>query len=113
MAGRTLAEIDLPGRFGAVVTRVKRGDAEFLPEAETVLELGDRIRVVTDRDNMPEVTRYLGDSYRALSEIDILTFSLGIAAGLAIGAIPIPLPGGVRIELGIAGGPLLVALVLG
>jgi putative transport protein len=48
-----------------------------------------------------------------LSEIDVLTFSIGLALGLLIGTLPIPLPGGIVIRLGIAGGPLLIALTLG
>jgi putative transport protein len=99
--------------FGAVVTRVRRGDVEFLPQAETVLEPGDRVRVVAPRSTMPAITRFFGDSYRALSEIDVLTFSLGLALGLLVGAVPFPLPGGANLKLGLAGGPLIVALVLG
>jgi putative transport protein len=62
---------------------------------------------------MSDVSAFFGDSYRALSEVDILTFSLGIALGLGLGAISIPLPGGIEFKLGIAGGPLVVALLLG
>ena len=62
---------------------------------------------------MEAVGRFLGDSYRALSEIDILSFSLGLALGLLLGVVPIPLPGGLSIRLGLAGGPLMVALALG
>ena len=62
---------------------------------------------------MDAVGAFFGDSYRALSEIDILTFSLGIALGLLLGTVPIPLPGGVTFRLGLAGGPLIVALILG
>ncbi|MBX3071280.1 MAG: hypothetical protein KF883_12325 [Thermomicrobiales bacterium] len=113
VTGRRLKELDLPRNFGAVITRVRRGDVELLPNGNTILEPGDRVRVVTSRDNMGAITAYFGDSYRALSEIDILTFSLGIALGLGLGAIPIPLPGGVEFKLGIAGGPLVVALILG
>ena len=113
VTGQRLRDLNLPRDFGAIVTRIRRGDIEFLPTGETILEPGDRVRIVTTRQRMTAVTEYLGDSYRALSEIDILTFSAGIAAGLALGAIPIPLPGGIEIKLGIAGGPLLVALVLG
>src|SRR5690606_13174442 len=69
--------------------------------------------VVTARSNMDAVSRFLGDSYRALSEIDILTFGLGLALGLLLGLVPIPLPGGLSFTLGLAGGPLIVALVLG
>ena len=62
---------------------------------------------------MREIARFFGDSFRALGEVDVLTFSVGIAAGLALGAIAIPLPGGGTFSLGSAGGPLVVGLVLG
>ena len=113
VAGRRLGDLDLPARFGAVVTRVRRGDVEMLARDDTVLELGDRVRVVTNRSKLDAVSSYFGDSYRALSEIDILAFSVGPALGLLLGLIAVPLPGGVDLRLGIAGGPLVVALVLG
>ena len=113
VAGRRLKDLNLRKRFGAVITRVRRGDDDFLPNGDLVLELGDRVRVVTHNDNMKAVTRYLGDSYRAVSEVDVLTFSLGLALGLLLGIIPIPLPGGITFKLGFAGGPLIIALILG
>ena len=93
--------------------RVRRGDVEFLPHGDTVLELGDRIRVLTQREHLDAVSSFFGDSYRAVSEIDILSFGLGLALGLIVGLIPIPLPGGSTLRLGFAGGPLIVALILG
>ncbi len=113
VAGRRLGDLDLAHRYGAVVTRLRRGDIEFVPHDTTILELGDRVRVVAPRDHLDALTHTLGDSFRALSEIDMLTFSLGLALGLLLGIVPLPLPGGVRITLGIAGGPLIVALILG
>ena len=113
VAGRRLGDLDLAGRFGAVVTRVRRGDVEMLAHDDLVLELGDRVRVVTGRANLDAVSAFLGDSYRALSELDILAFSVGPALGLLLGMVPIPLPGGFEFRLGIAGGPLLAALILG
>lgn len=113
MVGRQLADLDLGERFGATVTRVRRGDVDFVAEPDTTLELGDRVRVVAPRERISEVTRAFGDSYRALGEIDVLTFAVGIAAGLAIGAVRIPTGGGSHFELGFAGGPLLVGIVLG
>lgn len=113
VAGQHLSELNLPQQFGAILTRVRRGDVELLPRRDTVLELGDQVRVLTRRDNRSMVTDFLGNSYRALSEIDMLTFSLGIGLGLVVGSIPIPLPGGLSIQLGFAGGPLIVALILG
>lgn len=113
VVGRPLSELDLPRRYGAVITRVRRGDIDILPHGDTVLELGDRVRVVTRRENMEAVSKYFGDSYRELAEVDVVSLGLGIALGLLLGMVPIPLPGGVTFTLGFAGGPLIVALILG
>ncbi|HSO38750.1 MAG TPA: aspartate:alanine exchanger family transporter [Labilithrix sp.] len=110
---KPLESLRLPERFGAIVTRVRRGDVELLPTAETSLELGDRVRVVGPRERMGEISRFFGDSYKALAEIDVITFGVGVALGLLLGAVPVPLPGGTSFKLGLAGGPLVVGLVLG
>jgi putative transport protein len=113
VVGVRLRDLNIPQQFGALVTRVRRGDVEFLAREDTTLELGDRVRVVTRRENMPAVSRFFGDSFRAIAEIDVLSFSLGLALGILIGQIPILLPGGITFRLGTAGGPLVVALILG
>ncbi|HEU4328575.1 MAG TPA: aspartate:alanine exchanger family transporter [Roseiflexaceae bacterium] len=113
VVGRRLRDLDVQQRFGALVTRVRRGDVELLPHGETVLEPGDRVRVVAPRERMDEISAFFGDSYKALSEVDVLTFNLGLALGILVGLLPIPLPGGLVVKLGFAGGPLLVALILG
>jgi putative transport protein len=110
---RPIRALGLGPRFGAVATRVRRGDIEFVPDDDTELELGDRVRVLAPRERLEEVSRFLGDSYKALSEVDLATFGLGIALGLLLGLVPIPLGGGATFRLGLAGGPLLVGLVLG
>ena len=111
--GRRVEQLALRSKFGALVTRIRRGDIELLASGSTVLEAGDRVRVVAPRERMQAVSDFFGDSYRALSEIDILTFNLGIVMGLLIGQIPLPIPGSEPFRLGIAGGPLIVALILG
>lgn len=113
VVGRRLRDLDLPRTHGAIITRLRRGDVDILPHGDTVLELGDRVRIVTRRDNLDEVSRYFGDSYRSLSEVDVVSLGLGLTLGLLVGMIPIPLPGGGAFTLGFAGGPLIVALVLG
>lgn len=113
VVGRTLEELAIHRRFGAVVTRVRRGDVELLGDQDMVLEAGDRVRVVAPRERLDELSRFFGDSYKAVAEIDVLTFGLGVAIGIGIGEIPIPLPGGVTFRLGAAGGPLIAGLVLG
>ena len=110
--GRKLAELDLPNQFGAIVTRVRRGDIELLAFNTLVLELGDRVRFVAPRSQMQAISRYFGDSYKKLSEINLGVLGLGIALGIGLGLVPIPLPGGIQFQLGEAGGPLVVALML-
>jgi putative transport protein len=95
------------------VTRVRKGDIDLVASGDTVLELGDRVRVVAPRDRLADLSELFGDSYRVLSEVDLLSFGLGISLGLLVGLVPLPLPGGVTFTLGSAGGPLLVGLVLG
>ncbi|MBX7081111.1 MAG: transporter [Nannocystaceae bacterium] len=112
LAERPLEDAKL-ARFGAVVTRVRRGDIDLVPGLHTVLALGDAVRVVAPRERLPEIAKFLGDSQRALAEIDLISFSLGIGLGLALGNVAVPLPGGGSFSLGFAGGPLLVGLALG
>ena len=112
VAGRRIRDLDLGSRFGASATRLRRGDLDLVADPETQLELGDRIRIVAPPSRMKEIAQFFGDSYRALAEIDLLAFSLGMAAGLALGAVTVPVPGG-GFSLGSAGGPLVVGLVLG
>ncbi len=111
--GRTIGELDLDKRFGEVITLVRRGDNEFLPDAEMVLELGDVIRVLAHKTNMEEVTAFFGNSYRKVSEVDVMTFRLGLVIGLILGLMPFPFPGGGSMQLGFAGGPLIVGILLG
>jgi putative transport protein len=113
LVGRSLKDLNLARRYGAIVTRVRRGDHEFLPHDNTQLQLGDRVRVVSHRSRIGSISAFFGDSYQHLAEINIFTFSLGISLGMLVGLIPLPLPGGITLKLGIAGGPLVVALVLG
>ena len=111
--GRPLRELQLPEKYNGIITRLRRGDVWFVPDADTVLELGDRIRVVTTRENLPAIEEFFGDSYRELSEASFLTFAMGLALGLALGQVPIPLSHGMTFRLGFAGGPLVVGLILG
>jgi putative transport protein len=113
VAGIPLKDLGFAARFGAVITRVRRGDVDLLPHDLMRLELGDRVRVLAPVKRLPEVTAWFGDSYRAVSEVDVLTFGLGLALGLLLGILPLPLPGGLRVTLGFAGGPLIMALLLG
>jgi len=113
LAGRTVGSLDVPGRFDGIVTRVRRGDLDLLASDDLVVELGDRLRVVVPRGRIREVSAYLGDSERRISEVDALSLGIGLALGLLVGLVSVPLPGGIKLGLGAAAGPLVVGMVLG
>ena len=113
LAGRSLDELKLEHKFAAVVTRLRRGDVDLLPNPRMVLELGDRLRVVGSPRDLKLVSSYLGDSERKVSEFDVISLGLGIAMGLVLGMVSLPMPGGLSLRLGVAGGPMVVALILG
>lgn len=112
LAGVRLGDLALQERHGVTVTRVRRGDADLVATDDTELELGDRVRVVGPPDRIAAAGALFGDSERSLSEVDALGFAAGLVAGLAVGAVSVPLPG-VDLRLGAGGGTLVVGLVLG
>lgn len=112
LAGRTVADLHIPSRYGGIITRIRRGDTDLLAQADMPLQLGDRVRVVAPRDRMADLGPEFGDSEKGITEVDFHPFGLGMALGVALGLITIPL-GGASLALGSAAGPLLVGLVLG
>src|SRR5699024_3162992 len=112
-AGRRLDDLDIPGRFHGTVTRVRRGDLDLLARDDLTLELGDRVLAVVPQECLGEVAEFFGDSERRISEVDAFTLGLGMALGLVVGLVTIPLPGGLTFTLGAAAGPLLVGMILG
>ena len=112
-SGRTVAGLRLVARYGATVSRVRRGDVDLVSTPDLRLQLGDRLRVVSPPEHMDAVTALLGDSSRGLTTLAPLALGGGLALGLAIGLIPIPLPGGLTVSIGAAAGTLLVGLVMG
>lgn len=112
IAGRRVAELDTVGH-GFMIARIRQGDSEIVPETDTVINYSDRIRVIAAPGRMAEVRRFFGDSEKRLGDVDLLPFATGLALGLLLGAIPIPLPGGTTLSLGFGGGPIVVGLILG
>lgn len=112
IAGKSVAELNLNEQYPVILTRIKRGDADALVNAHTVLELGDRVRVLAREEDLPALEKMFGDSYEHLSHIDLMSFGLGMGLGILIGSIQMTLPGGILFSLGFAGGPLVAGLIL-
>ena len=113
VVGKSIATLDLSEKYDAVITRIRRGDVDILATKDTVLELGDRIRFIARRKDLNELSEFFGDSYYASSRVNLFSFGLGIAMGLVLGLIEFSLPGGFQFKLGMAGGPLIVGIILG
>ncbi|MCF4005961.1 transporter [Corynebacterium uropygiale] len=112
IAGRAIKELHTL-QHGFLISRIREGDNDVVPAEDTVLKLSDRVRVVARRDNLPRARAMLGDSEKALANIDLLPLCIGLLLGLLLGAIPVPLPGGSSVSLGFGGGPIVAGLVLG
>ena len=114
VCGKTLRQVGIYRNFEGIVTRIRRGDRDFIPNAETTIMPGDRLRVIAPRENLSAISEFIGDSYHEASEFNILTFGLGLAMGIALGTVDVSLPMGIgTFEVGPVAGCLIVALILG
>jgi putative transport protein len=113
VVGKRIGDLNLQDRLSATITRLRRGDIDVVPAPETRLEFGDFVRVLTRRSNFAAVSQFFGDSIRGTAETDFGSVAIGMVLGVMAGMLPIPIPGGPVVRLGLAGGPLLVALLLG
>jgi putative transport protein len=114
LAGKTIEQIGIYRRYPANVTRIFRSGMKILPTLETTLELGDTIRVVGKKEILDDVKKELGNSVNELAKPNIISIFMGIFAGVILGSIPIFIPGlPAPAKLGLAGGPLLIAIILG
>lgn len=113
IVGKRVRDLELEDNLGATVTRVRRADVDIIPTPDTRLEFGDRVRILGRTINFDRLSKFFGDSIRGTAEADFGSVALGMVVGVLVGMIPIPMPGGGTLRLGLAGGPLLVALLLG
>ena len=113
VAGRSVSELNVTKRFGAVITRVRRGDLDLLARDDLDLQLGDHVAVVVPTDELDDIAQWLGDSERRVAEVDGMAFGIGLVLGLLLGIVSFPLPGGQGFQLGAAAGPLIVGMLLG
>lgn len=113
VVGRTVAELNMATRFGAVITRVRRGDLELLARDDLALQPGDHVAVVVPTEELDAVQTFLGDSERRVAEVDAMAFGIGMVLGMLLGTVSFPMPGGSSFQLGPAAGPLVVGMLLG
>lgn len=111
--GKSLRQLALSTLCGVVVTRIQRGGVEITARADFRVEFGDTLQVVGDAKGLDEAAALVGNSKKELAQTHFLPVFAGIALGVIAGLVPIAMPGlPVPVRLGLAGGPLVVAIVL-
>ena len=113
VVGVPLARLPMPTGYPTHLLHVRRYDADLVPAPDLMLEFGDRVGVLMPPDRKEEIRRHFGDTVKAAAEFSYVSLGVGMVLGVLLGLIPIPIPGVGTVTLGIGGGPLIVALVLG
>jgi putative transport protein len=112
--GKTVNQLGLDQRFDVAVTRVTRADLEMSAVPGLRLQFGDQVQIVGHPQDLDRATKVLGNSLKELNETHFIPLFIGIVLGIALGTLPIVIPGMPQpVKLGLAGGPLIVALILG
>jgi putative transport protein len=113
VSGRSLESLKIRPRFGINITRIYRAGIELVASPKLKLQLGDKITMVGEESSIERVAQMLGNSVKRLNEPNLFPIFIGILLGVVLGSIPIAIPGiPTAIKLGIAGGPLIVAILL-
>lgn len=112
--GKLLGQLKLRDAYDVNVSRIRRSDIKLLATDNLRLRYGDRLTVVGEPAALDHAEQFLGNSGKRLNEPNIANIFLGMLLGLAVGTIPISLPGmDTPIRLGIAGGPIIMGILMG
>ena len=113
ITGKKIKDIDPLKNFGITITRITRLGLTFVPNPETVIEKNDQLRAVGQADDLETFKKLVGHRSSAIDATDLLSLSAGLSLGIILSIIPFAFPGSAPVTLGLAGGPLVIALVLG
>lgn len=113
LTGVALAKLPMPTGIPLHVIHVRRYDADIVPSPDLMLEMGDRVGVLVPVEHIQSARAFFGDTVKATAEFSYISIGLGMVLGVLLGLVPIPLPGVGTVTLGIGGGPLIVALIMG
>ena len=114
MNGKTLGKMHFSSVYGVTVTRLSRQGMDLFASRNYRFQVGDKILVVGPEDNVNRIAELMGNSVKRLDAPNVATIFIGIFIGIIFGSIPFAIPGmPVPLKLGIAGGPLIIAILIG
>lgn len=114
MNGKTLGKMHFSSVYGVTVTRISRQGMDVFASRNYRFQVGDKILVVGPEDNVNRISELMGNSVKCLDTPNIATIFIGIIIGILFGSIPFAIPGmPVPLKFGIAGGPLIIAILIG
>ena len=114
MNGKTLGKMHFSSVYGVNITRITRHGIELFAGRSHHFHFGDRVMVVGPEDNVNRVAEMMGNSVKRLNAPNIATIFVGVMIGIIFGSLPIAIPGmPVPMRLGLAGGPLIIAILIG
>jgi putative transport protein len=112
VVGHALGDLHFPEGVICSIAHVRRSDADMLPHPELILETGDRVGLLVNREHIKTMRKFFGDSIKGTAELSFISIGIGAAVGLLLGMISLPIPGIGKLSLGLAA-LLLFALYLG
>ena len=114
MNGKSLGKMHFSSLYGVNITRITRQGMDLFASRNHHFHVGDRVMVVGPEENVNRVAELMGNSEKRLNAPNIATIFVGIIVGLIFGSLPIAIPGmPVPMKLGLAGGPLIIAILIG
>ena len=114
ITGKSLRKLDIRRKYGVTVARILRAGIDLQADADLILQVGDSLKVVGTEEGIARLAKLVGNEPESLHKPNLVPIFFGIALGIALGMLPIRFPGMPQpLKLGLAGGPLIVAILLG
>ena len=114
ITGKSLRKLDVRRKYGVTVTRIQRAGVDLQADADLILQVGDSMKVVGVEEGIQRLAKLVGNEPESLHKPNLIPIFFGIALGILVGMIPIRFPSMPQpLKLGLAGGPLIVAILLG
>ena len=114
ITGKSLRKLDVRRKYGVTVTRILRAGVDLQADADLILQVGDSLTVVGSEEGIAQLARLVGNQPESLHRPNVIPIFFGIALGVLLGTLPIRFPHMPQpLKLGLAGGPLIVAILLG